>query len=158
MTTGDEVQLVSFRVAGRELALNVFQVERILRYEKPAPLPGAPDFLEGMVRYADEVVPVVDLRKRLGADAPVDDDTRIMVANLDGSLVGLVVDAVLDVAKVPADRITAPPEVVKGLAADYITGIVALDDKTIVLLAASKLLTSSERIALDELEVGAVDD
>ena len=51
-TPGDELQFVAFRVGPQEFAVNIFQVERILRYETPASLPGAPDFLEGVVRYA----------------------------------------------------------------------------------------------------------
>ena len=78
-TTGDDVQLVAFRVAGQEFAFNIFQVERILRYESPSPLPKAPDFLEGVLQYQGAPVPVIDLRKRLGVDAPLKDDTRIIV-------------------------------------------------------------------------------
>jgi len=66
MTSGDDVQLVTFKVAGQDFAFNIFQVERILRYEAPAPLPKAPDFLEGVLQYQGGAVPLVDLRKRLG--------------------------------------------------------------------------------------------
>ncbi|PYO37312.1 MAG: chemotaxis protein CheW, partial [Gemmatimonadetes bacterium] len=51
MTGGDDIQLVTFRVGGQDFAFNIFQVERILRYEAPSPLPKAPDFLEGVLRY-----------------------------------------------------------------------------------------------------------
>ncbi|HSC59507.1 MAG TPA: chemotaxis protein CheW, partial [Gemmatimonadales bacterium] len=68
-TTGDEIQIVTFRVGTQEFGLNVFQVERILRYEAPAALPKAPDFLEGVVQFDGSVVPVVDLRKRLSLPA-----------------------------------------------------------------------------------------
>ncbi len=85
MTTGDDdVQLVTFKVAGQDLAFNIFQVERILRYEAPAPLPKAPDFLEGVLRYQNAPVPLVDLRKRLGVAAPLREETRIAILEWEG--------------------------------------------------------------------------
>ena len=65
MNTGDDVQIVTFVVGAQEFAFDILQVERILRYEKPAELPQAPDFLEGVIRYEGGAIPVVDLRKRL---------------------------------------------------------------------------------------------
>jgi len=67
--TDDELQFVIFQVGSQSLALSIFQVERILRWEQPAALPNAPAFLEGVLRYGDGVVPVVDLRKRLDVPA-----------------------------------------------------------------------------------------
>ncbi len=67
----DELQFVIFRLGGQEFALSIFQVERILRYEAPAMLPNAPDFLEGMAPYGTGTVALVDLRKRVGLEATV---------------------------------------------------------------------------------------
>jgi purine-binding chemotaxis protein CheW len=153
MSTGDEIQLVAFRLGGRDFAVNIFQVERILRYQEPAPLPQAPDFLEGVVQYGDAVVPVVDLRKRVNVDAPVEDETRIMILELESERIGIVVDAVLEVLKVNAERVTPPPKIVQGLAAKYISGMVSQEDRTVVVLAAGKLLSSEERVELEQVNV-----
>ena len=114
-TTGDDVQLVTFRVAGQDFAFNIFQVERILRYESPAPLK---------------------------------DDTRIMVLEWDGGRIGMVVDAVTEVMQIAAGQVNAPPAIVKGLAADYITGLVGREGRTIIVLNTGKLLASKEKLAL----------
>jgi purine-binding chemotaxis protein CheW len=82
VTAADEIQVVIFRIADQEFALDIFQIERILRYEKPAQLPSAPDYLEGVVQYGESVVPVVDLRKRLEEPAELKDEIRIMVLRL----------------------------------------------------------------------------
>jgi purine-binding chemotaxis protein CheW len=148
MNSGDDIQVVTFRVGPQEFALDISQVERILRYQKPAPLPKAPAFLEGVVRYADAAIPVVDLRKRLELDAGVGDETRLMVLNLDGQRVGMLVDQVREVMRVDSTTITAPPPMVRGLAAGYIAGIITQDDRAVVLLNALKLLSSTERQAL----------
>ena len=149
MTTGDDVQLVTFRIAGQDFAFNIFQVERILRYEAPAPLPKAPDFLEGVIQYQRGAVPLIDLRKRLGAAAPLRDDTRTVILEWDGAKLGMVVDQVTEVLQVPAAQVTAPPNIVKGLAAEYITGLVVREGRTIVVLNTAKLLGSKEKIALE---------
>jgi purine-binding chemotaxis protein CheW len=150
---GDEVQLVVFRVAGAEFAFNIFQVERVLRYQAPERLPGAPAFLEGVLPYGDGVVPVIDLRKRTGVAAPVEDETRVIIVELEQGRVGVAVDAVREVLRVPAERVSPPPALVRDLAAAYLSGIVRMAERTIVVLAASKLLASKERIALAALLV-----
>ena len=75
MMTGEDVQIVTFRVGTQEFAFDILQIERILRYQTPAPLPQAPEFLEGVVPYGDGAVPVVDLRKRLQVEAPLREET-----------------------------------------------------------------------------------
>jgi len=145
---GDEVQLVTFKVGGQEFAFNIFQVERILRYEAPAPLPKAPEFLEGVVRYAGGAVPLVDLRKRLGTPAPLREDTRTIILEFEGGKIGIVVDAVTEVLQVAAQSVTPPPGIVRGLAADYISGLVVQNGRTIIVLNTNKLLSSQEKLAL----------
>jgi len=149
MTTGDDVQLVTFKVAGQDLAFNIFQVERILRYEAPAPLPKAPDFLEGVLRYQGVAVPLVDLRKRLSVPAPLREETRTVILEWESGKLGVIVDAVTEVLQVTAPEITSPPTIVKGLAAEYITGLVVKDGRTIIVLNTARLLTSKEKLALE---------
>jgi purine-binding chemotaxis protein CheW len=148
VATEDEIQLVAFRVGPQEFALDILQVERILRYERPAPLPKAPAFLEGVVRYEDGAVAVVDLRKRLELPDPVREETRLVVLNLEDQRVAVVVDEVLEVMRVDSTTITPPSPVVRGLAAPYIAGIITLGKRTIVLLHVGRLLTATERLAL----------
>ena len=150
---GDDIQVVIFRVGGQEFAFNVFHVQRILRYEPPAPLPKAPAFLEGMLQVQGAVVPVIDLRKRFELkQSPHREETRTMVLETEGLVVAVVVDAVLEVLRVPAGAVTPPPPVVRGLAAEYIQGIVSLGPRTVILLQTGRLLTSAERIALEAVQ------
>ena len=150
--TGEDVQLVSFRVGRQEFAFDILQIQRIVRYEPPAPLPQAPAFLEGVVQYAGGAVAVVDLRKRFELDAPVREETRMMIVDLGDQRVGVVVDEVREVLRVDSTAIAAPAPIVSGLAAAYIAGIVTRPGRTILILNARKLLTSIERIALSAIE------
>jgi purine-binding chemotaxis protein CheW len=149
MTTGDDdIQLVSFRVGPQEFAFDILQVERILRHATPAPLPKAPDFLEGVVPYEGGVVPVVDLRKRFELDAPLREETRLMVVDVGDQRIGVLVDEVREVLRVDSTTISAPGPMVSGLAAAYIAGIVTRPERTIIILNARKLLSATERMAL----------
>jgi len=148
MITGDDVQVVTFRVGSQEFAFDILQIERILRYQTPAPLPQAPEFLEGVVPYAGGAIPVVDLRKRFQLPAHLQEETRLMVVDLGDQRIGVLVDEVREVLRVDSTSIAAPAPVVKGLAAAYIAGIIARPDRTIIILNARKLLSSTERLAL----------
>jgi purine-binding chemotaxis protein CheW len=151
MMTGDDVQLVTFRVGRQEFAFDILQVERILRYSAPSPLPKAPDFLEGVMPYGDSAVPVIDLRKRFELQAVIREETRLMVLELDGQRIAILVDEVLEVLRIDSTAITAPSPIVSGLAAIYIAGIVTRAGRTLIILNARKLLSSSERLALTGL-------
>jgi len=151
MNTGDDVQVVTFRVGRQEFAFDILQVERILRYSPPSPLPRAPQFLEGVMPYGETAVPVIDLRKRFELDAPIREETRVMVLELENQRVAVLVDEVREVLRVDSTTIAAPGPVVSGLAAVYIAGIISRPERTIIMLNARKLLSSSERLALSEL-------
>jgi purine-binding chemotaxis protein CheW len=148
MNTADHVQVVTFRLGTQEFAFDILQIERILRYEAPAPLPQAPGFLEGVIPYGGGAVPVVDLRKRFELDAAIREETRAMVLDLGDQRVAVLVDEVREVIRVDSTTIAAPGPMVRGLAAAYIAGIVPRPGRTIIILNARKLLSSTERLAL----------
>ena len=149
MTTGDDIQVVIFRGGTQEFALEISQVDRILRYQAPSPVPSAPDFLEGVLPSGGGVVPVVDLRKRLGLHAGQAEETRVMIVTMDGQRVGMVVDGVREVLRVDSRRIAPPPPMVRGLAAKYILGVLTLEERTVLLLQAGRLFSTEERLQLE---------
>lgn len=151
MNTGDDIQVVTFRVGRQEFAFDILQVERILRYAAPSPLPKAPRFLEGVLPYGGGAVPVIDLRKRFELEASIREETRLMVVELENQRVAVLVDEVREVLRVDTTTIAAPGPMVKGLAAEYIAGIITRPERTIIILNARKLLSSTERLELDKL-------
>jgi purine-binding chemotaxis protein CheW len=150
-----QVQLVTFRVGGEEFGLDVFQVHEILRYTEPTPVPKAPAFVEGVLDVRGALIPVVDLRKRFEVPhVGYDDDTRIVLVDFQGERLGLVVDAVTEVLRAPETAVTPPPAYFKGLAAEFLRGIVRLEGRLVVLLDLEKILSSQERMALFLSEMG----
>ena len=144
-----QVQLVTFRVGGEEFGLDVFQVHEILRYTEPTAMPKAPAFVEGVLDVRGSLVPVVDLRKRFELhEVPYDDDTRIILVDFQGERLGLIVDEVSEVLRVPETSVAAPPQYVRGLAAEFIRGIVRLESRLVVLLDLERILSSQERMQL----------
>jgi len=154
MNDGDDIQVVTFRVGPQEFAFDILQVERILRYSAPSPLPKASNFLEGVMPYGDGAVPVLDLRKRFETEASIREETRMMVLELETQRVAVLVDEVKEVMRVDTTTITAPGPVVRGLAAAYISGIITRPGRTVIILNARKLLSATERMELDTM--GAV--
>ncbi|HEU4681646.1 MAG TPA: chemotaxis protein CheW [Gemmatimonadales bacterium] len=150
-TTGDDIQVVVFRVGRQEFAFDILQVERILRYTAPSPLPKAPQFLEGVLPYGGGAIPVIDLRKRFELEASIREETRLMVLELETQRVAVLVDEVREVLRIDTTTIAAPGPMVSGLAAAYISGIITRPGRTIIILNARKLLSSTERLALDQL-------
>ncbi|HLM67201.1 MAG TPA: chemotaxis protein CheW [Longimicrobium sp.] len=149
-----QVQLVTFKVGGEEFGLDVFSVHEILSYREVTPVPRAPAFVEGVLDVRGAVVPVVDLRRRFEVAAfGHDDETRIVLVEFGGERLGLVVDSVTEVLRAPETSISAPPAYIRGLAAEFVRGIVRLEARLVILLDLDRILSSEERIALQGAEL-----
>jgi purine-binding chemotaxis protein CheW len=149
-TTNGHVQIVTFRLAGDLFAADIHGVERVLRRQETTPVPNVPDWITGVIEYQKRVVPVIDLRARFEMDlAEATNETRVLVFNADNQWIAGVVDAVLDVAAVDKTAVQPPPELFRGLAGEYLKGIVRRENKLVMLLDVTKLLTATERLALE---------
>lgn len=146
-----QVQLVTFQVGGEEFGLDVFAVHEILRWQAVTPVPRAPAFVEGVLDVRGAVVPVVDLRRRFEVpDVAYTDETRIVLVDFSGERMGLVVDSVTEVLRAPETSVSAPPAYIRGLAAEFMRGIVRHEGRLIILMDLARILTSEERIALGD--------
>jgi purine-binding chemotaxis protein CheW len=151
MSTGTPVvQMVTFRLGGDLFAADIHGVERVLRRQEPTPVPNVPDWIIGVIEYQKRVVPVIDLRARFEMDATdATNETRVLVFNAEDQWIAGVVDAVLDVAAMDKASVQPPPPLFRGLAGEYLKGIVRRDNKLVMLLDVTKLLTATERLALE---------
>lgn len=144
-----QVQFVTFRLGADEFGFNVFAVHEILRYQPVTPVPKAPEFVEGVIDVRGTLVPVVDLRRRFELPNPqIGGETRIVVVDFGGDRLGLIVDAVTEVLRVPATALTDPPPFFRGIAAEFVRGIVRAGERLIVIIDIAQVLSSDERIAL----------
>ena len=136
-----EHQLVVFELAGEAYGVEIGVVREIITMPKVTPVPQAPDYVEGVLDLRGRVVPVIDLKRRLGLPgAERGRETRIMVMEVDGRTVGCVVDAVTEVLNVTDDVVEPPPETVTATAGSYLRGIAKLADRLIILIGPQTLL------------------
>jgi purine-binding chemotaxis protein CheW len=151
MSANDHVQIVTFRLGADFFAADIQGVERVLRQQTPTPIPNVPPWIIGVIEYRKRVMPVIDMRARFEME-PVEatNDTRVLVFNAGDHWVAGMVDAVLDVAAVERSAIQPPPPLFRGLASEYLRGIVRRDQGLVILLDVTRLLTATERLALTE--------
>ena len=150
MTTTAHAQIVTFRLGDELFAADIHAVERVLRYVPPRAIPNVPVWVEGVVDYHGRVVPVIDLRRRFELPAPdARDGARILVFNVGAEWIAASVDAVLDVSGVADGAVVPPPPFFRGLAGEYLGGLVRRGDRLVLLIDAARLLSATERLALD---------
>ena len=146
----EEATLLMFLVEGKQFALDLARVEHLLDYQQPTRTPRPPPFVDGIIRHKGRYLPVVNLRKRLGAEGPVPRNPAILL--LTGAerhaAVGLVVDRVLRVLTLSPEKVLAPPPRVFGIRAEFIRGVANAGGHPVVWLDEAKLLTSAEPISL----------
>lgn len=143
-------KLVTFRLGEDLFAADIFAVERVLRYTTPTSVPDMPEYIEGVIDYQGRVVPIVNLRRRFEMpDMDVRNETRILILHSGGEWIGVVVDAVTAVTAFDPATVAPPPKLFRGLAGEYLKGIVRMGEKLVIFLDVERLLSSTERIALD---------
>jgi len=144
-----ERQLVVFELANEHYGVDISAVESIIKMQAITVVPQAPSFVEGVTNLRGSVLPVVDLRKRFGLlMEQATKNSRIVVVAIDGVKVGMIVDGVSEVLRVPEDAIEPPPPMVTTVDTTYITGIAKLDAKLVILLELARVLSLDEKADL----------
>ena len=123
-TTARSGEYLTFRLGGEEHGIDILRVQEIRSYEPPTRIANAPHFIKGVVNLRGVIVPIVDLRLKLGCDsAEYNDFTVVIVLNVRGRVVGAVVDSVSDVLELTGEHIKPAPELSSGIDSGFITGI-----------------------------------
>ncbi len=141
-------QLVGFRLDADDYAIPITKIQEIILMKPVTRVPQAPAFIEGLINLRGVVIPVINLRSRLGMPTrPVDDETRTIVLNVHGKTVGCIVDAVTRVMRLGGDQIQPPPSTVLSVARNYISGLAKLEDRLIIILDVERLFDPAELVA-----------
>lgn len=146
-------QFVSFVVGGEEFGVNILAVREIIRPVDITRVPHAPEFVEGVINLRGRILPVIDLRTRFGfPEREHDEDTRIVVIEMESQVVGFMADSVCEVLRVDATTIEPAPELAVGIDGEYLCGVAKLDDHLLILLDLEGVLSTEEVEALQELD------
>jgi purine-binding chemotaxis protein CheW len=147
------LQLVTFKLGSEEFGVDILKVQEIIKMMNVTKIPNAPAFIEGVINLRGKIIPIVDLRKRLGfKDQEFDKSTRVIVVELDGLVLGFIVDSVSEVLRIPEDTIEPPPSMVAGIESEYIEGVGKLDDRLLILLELKKIFSSPEKKDIENIE------
>jgi purine-binding chemotaxis protein CheW len=138
-STARSEQLLTFIVDGREYGVDILRVQEIRGWSPTMPIPNAPPFIKGVINIRGDIVPIADLRQRLGLPSLVYGETTVIVVlrvQLGGKerVMGIIVDAMSDVMSIPASCIRTPPILQDGKDALLARGIAALDDRMLTIL------------------------
>jgi len=149
--TGPTKEFLTFRLGDEEYGIDILRVQEIRSYEVPTRIANAPHFLKGVVNLRGVIVPVVDLRIKLGCEkVEYNDFTVVIVLNVKGRVVGVVVDSVSDVLELPEEDLKPSPEM-NSSAADNanVTGIASVGDRMLILMDIQALMSSPDMGLVD---------
>jgi purine-binding chemotaxis protein CheW len=139
------LQLVSFNIGSEEFGVDILKVQEINRMVEITKVPQAPHYIEGVINLRGKVIPIIDLRKRFNLELKeYDKNTRIVVVDIGGNIMGMVVDSVSEVLRLPSSTIEPPPEIAIGVNSEYIKGVAKLEDRLLIFLDLSKVIDMNE--------------
>ncbi len=149
-TSEELLQLVSFNIGNEEFGVDILKVQEINRMVEITKVPQAPSYVEGVINLRGKVIPIVDLRKRFSLEMKeADKNTRIVVVDIEGSIIGMVVDSVSEVLRLPANTLEPAPEIVTGVNSEYIKGVAKLEDRLLIFLDLSKAIDVGELSSME---------
>lgn len=141
-----ELKVLIFSVNEEYYATDIMEVERITGYQDPTKLPDSPAFIEGVIKHEGYILPILNLYKRFNlTSSSASEESKIVVAKEGKGRLGIIVDMVSEVRDIKVEDIEPAPEVVAGISKRYIRGLIKLEDKIVVFLNLSTILTEDEK-------------
>jgi len=151
-----ERQIVAFTLGTEIYGVDIASVREIIPIQKIVSVPRAPDFVEGIINLRGRVIPVLDLRKHFGFEKKMGDpNQRIVLVEAGSESIGVIVDSVSSVLRIPDDSVEPPAFVIVGPEIEYIYGIAKVDGDLIVLLDLTRIISDAEKRSLKEADLRA---
>jgi len=148
----EELQLVVFKLGKEEYGVDIAQVREIVRWQQITKVPQAPSFVEGIVNLRGQIIPIVDLAKRfslMSGETSREESRRIVVVHIDGRAIGILVDGVSEILRIPTSQIEPPPPIVAGtMGADFLRGVGKVDGRLIIILDLNRIFSQEEMSSL----------
>lgn len=138
------LQWGTFRLDHEIYGVNVMQIREVLRYNEITPVPGAPYYVLGIINLRGNVVTVIDTRKRFGLQiAEIDDNSRIVIVEVDGQVIGMLVDSVAEVTYIKQSEIETTPNVGNEETAKFISGVCNKNEELLILIELERLIENN---------------
>ena len=140
------IQVVTFLLNGEEFGVNIMNVQEVIRVGSITHVPNSLNYIKGVFNLRGTILPVMDLRKRLGfPEAEPSRQQRVIVVEFSGNRIGFLVDQVKGVFTLPVSQIEASPSIQNVTVAQFISGLAKMDDRLIILLDLARLLSKEEK-------------
>jgi purine-binding chemotaxis protein CheW len=151
-----EVQLVVFQLGTEEFGVDIKQVKEIIKVTEITRIPNSPSFVEGVINLRGQITTIMDLRKRLDlAVSEQTENTRIIIVELEKNTIGMIVDSVAEVLRLPRSEIEPTPSISTEVDTEYIMGVGKLSaedrDRLLILLDLTKVLSQEEAAQIEEV-------
>ena len=146
------IQLGTFRLDEEEFGVDILKLREILRIMPITKVPCADGFVEGAINLRGNIIPIVNLRARFGLPCrPFDSQTRIINMEVNGLIVGFIVDSVGQVRRIPAKMVEPPPPVIASVDSEYIIGVADFNERLLMLLDIDKLISPDLLTSLSQI-------
>src|SRR5438270_8084755 len=150
-----DLRLITFRVGPETFVLDIMAVRQIIPYGGSTSVPTAPSFVEGIIVLRNEVIPIVDLRRRLYPKLEPSDHALVLITHSGTGVIGLKVDEVRRIVTVPRDQLLPPPPLVKGIRGELLIAVIPHGDEVLLLIDMEAVLTEDEKRQLAEADLQA---
>jgi len=142
---GSIFEFLSFKLGREEYGVDIQTVQELRGYDTVTRVANSPDYLKGVINLRGIIVPIIDMRIKLGLGTPTYDQfTVVVVLNLGGRVIGMVVDSVSDVTTLVREQIKPAPQLGSAIDANYLIGLGTIDDRMLILIDVMKLMSSAE--------------
>ena len=153
-TTSAAGEYLTFVLGTEEYGLEILKVQEIRGYDAVTQIANTPDFIKGVVNLRGKIVPIVDLRIKFHlGKVNYDEFTVVIILNLNGRVVGIVVDGVSDVMALKEDQIREVPSLVTSIDTKYIVGLATVESQMLILVDIEQLMSSQEMALIDNVAV-----
>lgn len=143
------VRLICFKLGEEVYGVDIMQIKEIIRCQKITHVPKAQSFIDGVINLRGMVIPIIDLRRRFALPPSAGRKSKIVIAQVENRIVGLVVDDVTDIITLPKDSLLPPPKMVKGADAQYLDGMADIQGALLFIINLDRMLTAEEKGLLD---------
>lgn len=149
----DLLQLVIFQLGGEEFGVDIMAVQEIIKMPTITAIPQAPEYVSGVINLRGKIIVVINLGKKFNIPSSENnDDYKVIVVELENQVIGMMVDSVSEVLRIPSTSVDPAPDIIRsGISSNYIQGVGKLDDRLLILLDLRNVLSDYETDELSQL-------
>jgi purine-binding chemotaxis protein CheW len=138
-------EFLSFKLGAEEYAIEILKVQEIRGYESVTRIANAPEHIKGVINLRGIIIPIIDMRIKFNLGKPTYNEfTVVIILNIEGKIMGIVVDSVSDVVTLKNEQIKPAPDMGNIFGSDYLVGLATIEERMLILVDISQLMSSKD--------------